>query len=160
MDLKNIQDLIKLVKKADISELSVKEGDIAITIKNKGADQPVVYSQPVAQPLAKAANNPQENKQEAAAGSQKSGEATNQDGMSTFRSPMVGTFYRKPGADKEPFVKVGDTVKTGDVLCIIEAMKLFNEIEYDGPNGKILKVLTDDASPVEYDQPLYLIEKI
>ncbi len=73
---------------------------------------------------------------------------------------MVGTFYRKPGADKEPFVKVGDTVKTGDVLCIIEAMKLFNEIEYDGPNGKILKVLTDDASPVEYDQPLYLIEKI
>ncbi len=70
MDLKNIQDLIKLVKKADISELSVKEGDIAITIKNKGADQPVIYSQPVAQPLAKAANNPQENKQEAAAGSE------------------------------------------------------------------------------------------
>ena len=160
MDLKNIQDLIKLVKKADISELSVKEGDVAITIKNKGVDQPVVYNQPAPQPVAKAVNSAQENKQEAATGTPKTAETANQDGMSTFRSPMVGTFYRKPGVDKEVFVKVGDTVKTGDVLCIIEAMKLFNEIEYDGPNGKILKVLADDASPVEYDQPLYLIEKI
>ena len=77
----------------------------------------------------------------------------------TFRSPMVGTFYRKPGADKDVYVKVGDTIKAGDVLCIIEAMKLFNEIEFDGPGGKILKVLIEDSSPVEYDQPLFLIEK-
>jgi acetyl-CoA carboxylase biotin carboxyl carrier protein len=161
MDLKNIQDLIKLVKKADISELSVKEGDVAITIKNKGTDQPVVYSQPApVQPVAKATAATADNKQEVNTQAPKAGETANQDAMSTFRSPMVGTFYRKPGVDKDPFVKVGDTVKTGDVLCIIEAMKLFNEIEYDGPDGKVLKVLADDASPVEYDQPLYLIEKI
>src|SRR5271168_1993625 len=99
MDLKNIQDLIKLVKKADISELSVKEGDVAITIKNKGADQPVVYSQAPPQPAAKAVNNPQESKQESTVAGQKPGDTANQEGMSTFRSPMVGTFYRKPGAD-------------------------------------------------------------
>ena len=73
---------------------------------------------------------------------------------------MVGTFYRKPGADKDVYVKVGDVVKSGDVLCIIEAMKLFNEIEFDGGEGRIVKVLADDASPVEYDQPLFVIEKV
>lgn len=162
MDIKNIQELIKLVKKADISELSVKDGDVAITIKNKGADQPVVYAQPaaVAAPAAKTVATVAETKQETTAETQKSAPPANQDNVTSFRSPMVGTFYRKPGADKDPFVKVGDMVKTGDVLCIIEAMKLFNEIEYDGPNGKILKVLADDASPVEYDQPIFLIEKI
>ena len=72
---------------------------------------------------------------------------------------MVGTFYRKPGADKEVYVKVGDSVKSGDVLCIIEAMKLFNEIEFDGAEGKIVKILVEDSSPVEYDQPLFQIEK-
>ena len=77
-----------------------------------------------------------------------------------FRSPMIGTFYRKPGPDKDLFVKVGDTIKNGDVLCIIEAMKLFNEIEFDGGEGKVVKILMDDSSPVEYDQPLFLIEKI
>ena len=81
------------------------------------------------------------------------------DNVFTFRSPMIGTFYRKPGADKDAFVKVGDSVKNGDVLCIVEAMKLFNEIEFDGGAGKIVKILVDDASPVEYDQPLFLIEK-
>jgi acetyl-CoA carboxylase biotin carboxyl carrier protein len=78
----------------------------------------------------------------------------------TFKSPMIGTFYRKPGADKDPFVKVGDTIKAGDVLCIIEAMKLFNEIEFDGAEAKVVKILIDDASPVEYDQPLLLLEKV
>jgi acetyl-CoA carboxylase biotin carboxyl carrier protein len=74
-----------------------------------------------------------------------------------FKSPMIGTFYRKPGPDKEVFVKVGDTVKPGDVLCVVEAMKLFNEIECD-ISGTIVKILLDDSSPVEYDQPLFLIE--
>ena len=72
---------------------------------------------------------------------------------------MVGTFYRKPGLEKEPCVKVGDAIKSGDTLCIIEAMKLFNEIEFDGAEGRVVKILTEDSSPVEYDQPLFLIEK-
>ncbi|HRG89806.1 MAG TPA: acetyl-CoA carboxylase, biotin carboxyl carrier protein, partial [Chitinophagales bacterium] len=82
------------------------------------------------------------------------------DNLITFRAPMVGTFYRKPGMDKEPYVKVGDVVKGGDTLCIIEAMKLFNEIEFDGGEAKIVKILAEDNSPVEYDQPLFLIEKV
>ena len=82
------------------------------------------------------------------------------DNTITFKSPMIGTFYRKPGPDKDVFVKVGDMVKKGDVLCIIEAMKLFNEIEYDGDSGKIVKILVDESSPVEYDQPLFLIEMV
>jgi acetyl-CoA carboxylase biotin carboxyl carrier protein len=158
MDLKNIQELIKLVKKADICELSVKDGDYSVTIKNKSTEHATVISTPaaVAQPAAKPAPTQQETKQETTG--TKETAAINEN-IVTFRSPMVGTFYRKPGADKDPFVMVGDTIKTGDVLCIIEAMKLFNEIEFDGPGGKILKVLTEDASPVEYDQPLFLIEK-
>ena len=156
MDLKNIQELIKLVKKSEISELSVKEGDFSVTIKNKGTDQPAVYSAPAitAAPVAKAAT-PQ---QEAPVVKETPAKATNEN-LVTFRSPMVGTFYRKPGADKDVYVKVGDSVKAGDVLCIIEAMKLFNEIEFDGPSGKIVKILAEDSSPVEYDQPLFLIEK-
>ncbi|HWB64114.1 MAG TPA: acetyl-CoA carboxylase biotin carboxyl carrier protein [Chitinophagales bacterium] len=159
MDLKSIQDLIKLVKKAELSELSVKEGDFEVTIKNKGADQPAVMASPmqVVQPAVKTEVTT-ETRHEAAP-AQKPAEKTVGDNMTTFRSPMVGTFYRKPGADKDPYVKVGDHIKAGDVLCIIEAMKLFNEIEYDGPEGKIIKVLAEDASPVEYDQPLFLIEK-
>ena len=163
MDLKNIQELIKLVKKADIGELSVKEGDVSITIKNKATEHHTIVSNPVQQavqtPAAKAPATPQEIKAEAAADAKKAEAAAKNDNIVTFRSPMVGTFYRKPGADKDPFVKIGDDIKPGDVLCIIEAMKLFNEIEFDGVEGKILKVLIQDASPVEYDQPLFLIEK-
>jgi acetyl-CoA carboxylase biotin carboxyl carrier protein len=161
MELKNIQELIKLVKKADLSELSIKEGDFSITIKNKQDELPPVYSHPVQaapQAAVKAGSTQQEAKAETTP-AQKAAADLNQENYTTFRSPMVGTFYRKPSADKDPFVKIGDSVTSGDVLCIIEAMKLFNEIEFDGPAGKILKVLIDDASPVEYDQPLFLIEK-
>jgi acetyl-CoA carboxylase biotin carboxyl carrier protein len=158
MDLKNIQELIKLVKKSEISELSVKEGDFEVNIKNKGTDQPTyITSAPVttaAAPVTKA-ETPH---QETPAVKETPAKANNEN-LITFRSPMVGTFYRKPGADKDVYVKIGDTVKTGDVLCIIEAMKLFNEIEFDGVAGKIVKVLVEDSSPVEYDQPLFLIEK-
>ena len=145
-----------MVKKSEISELSVKEGDFAVTIKNKGADQPTyVTSAPVtaAAPVSKTAAQ-----QEAPVVKETPAKAIDEN-LVTFRSPMVGTFYRKPGADKDVYVKIGDTIKTGDVLCIIEAMKLFNEIEFDGVAGKIVKVLVEDSSPVEYDQPLFLIEK-
>ena len=156
MDLKIIQELIKLVKKSEISELSVKEGDFSVSIKNKGSEQPTYVNAPqtIAAPVVK----PVATQQEAPAAKETPANAVNEN-MVTFRSPMVGTFYRKPGVDKDVFVKVGDTVKAGDVLCIIEAMKLFNEIEFDGPSGKIIKVLSEDSSPVEYDQPLFLIEK-
>lgn len=157
MDLKNIQELIKLVKKTDIVELSVKEGDFSITIKNKSTEVAQVVSAPVT--VAQAAATKQQLAQQETPVVKETAPTVANENLVTFRSPMVGTFYRKPGIDKDVFVKVGDAVKGGDVLCIIEAMKLFNEIEFDGPQGKILKVLVEDASPVEYDQPLFLIEK-
>jgi acetyl-CoA carboxylase biotin carboxyl carrier protein len=157
MDLKVIQELIKLVKKSEISELSVKEGDFSVSIKNKGSEQPT-YITAAPQTVAAPAAKPAAVQQEAVVVKETPAKAVNEN-LVTFRSPMVGTFYRKPGVDKDVFVKVGDSIKVGDVLCIIEAMKLFNEIEFDGPSGKIIKVLAEDASPVEYDQPLFLIEK-
>jgi len=156
MDLKKIQELIKLVKKTDIGELKVKEGDFAITIKNKGSE--TVYTTSVAAPqvIQEAKSEIRNQKSETAEAPKAEVQNAN---LITFRSPMVGTFYRKPGADKDPFVKVGDAVGAGTTLCIIEAMKLFNEIEFDGGEGKIVKILAEDNSPVEYDQPLFLIEK-
>jgi acetyl-CoA carboxylase biotin carboxyl carrier protein len=164
MDLKNIQELVKLVKKTDISELSVKEGDFSITIKNVTIEHHAVISHPahVSTPVSSGkatVTTHEETKNESGSAAKKAEAAAQNDNIVTFRSPMVGTFYRKPGADKDPFVKIGDPIKPGDVLCIIEAMKLFNEIEFDGVEGTILKVLVQDASPVEYDQPLFLIEK-
>ncbi len=146
-----------MVKKSDISELSVKEGDFSVTIKNKGTDQPAFITAPAPVVAAPAVKAPAQQPETPAV--KETPAKTNTENLVTFRSPMVGTFYRKPGVDKDVYVKVGDTVKPGDVLCIIEAMKLFNEIEFDGPAGKILKVLVEDSSPVEYDQPLFLIEK-
>lgn len=166
MEFKEIQELIKLVSKSNISGLKIKQGDFEIKITNKGEEiitttvpmamqQPqMVVAQPVAQTVQPATTESVPPK----------AEAPKQDAAAantyTFKSPMIGTFYRKPSPDKEMFVKVGDIVKNGDVLCIIEAMKLFNEIEFDGGEGRIVKVLADDSSPVEYDQPLFLIEKI
>lgn len=157
MDLKKIHELIKLVKKTDIGELKVKEGDFAITIKNKGSE--TVYTTSVAAPQAtqQTVSAPKTEAQTTQSEAPKA-EVKNEN-VITFRSPMVGTFYRKPGADKDPFVKVGDSISSGTTLCIIEAMKLFNEIEFDGAEGKIVKILAEDNSPVEYDQPLFLIEK-
>lgn len=163
MDLKQIQELIKLVKKSEINELKVQEGDLTITIKNRGSENHTYFTAPgsVATPQVQvAAAAP------AVVATAKNGESAEtsksevtSENTFIFRSPMVGTFYRKPGADKDPFVKVGDNVQQGDVLCIVEAMKLFNEIEFDQPSGKIVKILAEDSSPVEYDQPLFLVEK-
>jgi acetyl-CoA carboxylase biotin carboxyl carrier protein len=155
MDLKQVQELVKLVTKSGIAELKVKEGDFSITIKSVSSGTPMVqmpYQQVAPQAIAESAK-----RDETVVATKEAAPAN--DNVYTFRSPMIGTFYRKPGADKDAFVKVGDSVKNGDVLCIVEAMKLFNEIEFDGGAGKIVKILVDDASPVEYDQPLFLIEK-
>jgi acetyl-CoA carboxylase biotin carboxyl carrier protein len=157
MDIKKIQELIKLVTKSGISELTVKNGESEISIKAAGSYVPMMQQAPMqmAQPLTQ--NTAVETNEPATKAAASDSPTANQ---FVFKSPMIGTFYRKPSPDKDVFVKVGDTVKNGDTLCIIEAMKLFNEIEFDGGEGKIVKILTDDSSPVEYDQPLFLIEKI
>lgn len=159
MDLKQIQELVKIVNKSGISELSVKEGDFEVTIKAAGALQmPLASVQPHIQYATPAVAETRAEIKTDSAGETSPAQPKSENQF-TFRSPMIGTFYRKPGPDKEVFVKVGDMVQKGDVLCIIEAMKLFNEIEYDGDSGRIIKILAEESSPVEYDQPLFLIEK-
>jgi acetyl-CoA carboxylase biotin carboxyl carrier protein len=157
MDIKQIQELVKIATKAGLAELKIKEGDLSITIKSVSSGGHIVQM-PMQQFSSVASQSSPSFENTPVAASTETPVSTS-DNLITFKSPMIGTFYRKPGADKEPFVKVGDTVESGSVLCIIEAMKLFNEIEFDGATGKIVKILVDDASPVEYDQPLFLIEK-
>lgn len=156
MDLKDIQNLIKFVAKSGASEVKLETEDVKITIKTGGDEktettyvQQVPVSAPVAQqPLAQQPVAAPEPPKEAAADDSK---------YITIKSPIIGTFYRKPSPDKPVFAEVGQTIKEGDVLCIIEAMKLFNEIESE-VSGKIVKVLVDDSSPVEFDQPLFLVD--
>ena len=159
MNQKEIHDLVKLINKTDITEFKIKDKDFSIVIKTGhsggagGTMMPVVHHaapMQVAAPVA--ASVPAATSTEA-----KLEVAEEVSSGVEFKSPMVGTFYRKPSPDKEVFVSVGDQVKKGDVICIIEAMKLFNEIECE-MDGTIIKVLLDDMSPVEYDQPLYLID--
>ena len=159
MDLKEIQNLIKFVAKAKVNEVKIERKDFKITIKSNSATkliQPVETSQinlkeeiqaeqvdPITKSLPEVSVDENTDYEE---------------NLITIKSPMIGTFYRKPSPDKEVFVEVGDNIKEGDVLCVIEAMKLFNEIESD-VSGKVVKVLADDASPVEFEQPLFVIEK-
>lgn len=163
MEFKQIQELIKAINKSNISELSVEEGDFKITIKQAqtiSETQFVAVQAPMPQMLPQAAPAPVALPQAAptapAAAAQAAAPAAS-DKLVTIKSPMIGTFYRSSAPDKPAFVNVGDDIKQGDVLCIVEAMKLFNEIESE-VSGKIVKVLIDDASPVEYDQPLFLVE--
>jgi acetyl-CoA carboxylase biotin carboxyl carrier protein len=162
MDFKEIQELIRMVNKNNIAELSIENQDFRIKIKTALAatystQAPVVMQQmpqQMAMPQMQQTNQvekPQSN-QEAAKTEEAAGGNT-----ITIKSPIVGTFYRSPRPDKDVFVKVGDEINVGSKLCIIEAMKLFNEIESEHA-GRIVKILVDDASPVEYDQPLFLIE--
>jgi acetyl-CoA carboxylase biotin carboxyl carrier protein len=167
MTINEIQDLIKFIAKAGVTEVEIEKKDFKITIKSempqkkKGfgeaeatiqvpvamaagmapvAPAPVtVAAAPAAEPAAPSANDNEENN------------------YITVKSPMIGTFYRRPAPDKEAFVDVGDTTKVGDTICVIEAMKLFNEIESE-VTGKIVKILVDDNSPVEYDQPIFLVD--
>jgi len=158
MDIKQIQELIRFVAKAGVSEVQLEQDDFKIVIKTTGGQvyQPApaptqVYQVPAqmptgSQPMAEAPRAAEPAPVAEAAPSGK-----------PIKSPMIGTFYRKPSPDKPEFVKVGDKITVGQVVCVIEAMKLFNEIESDIA-GTIVKVLVDDMSPVEYDQPLFLVE--
>ncbi len=156
MDLKEIQNLIKFVSNSGVAEVKLETGDIKITIRTtlEGNSPDITYVQQapmqqtmqaapvapvVAAPLAPVASSDDNSK------------------YITIKSPMIGTFYRKPSPDKPVFVEVGSSIGKGDVLCVIEAMKLFNEIESE-ISGKIVKILVDDMSPVEFDQPLFLVD--
>ncbi|WP_029036426.1 acetyl-CoA carboxylase biotin carboxyl carrier protein [Salinimicrobium xinjiangense] len=164
MDLKEIQNLIKFVAKSGASEVKLEMDDVKITIKT-GSDErettilqqvPMQAAPQMQQPQQQQAPAPQQQQENRASGGE-SASGQEDKGYLTIKSPIIGTFYRKPSPDKEAFVEVGDSVKVGDVLCVIEAMKLFNEIESE-VSGKIVKVLVDDSSPVEFDQPLFLVD--
>ena len=157
MDSKELLNLIRFVAKAGVSEVKYKTKDFEINIKTPLAGseavsyvpQPVAYQAPAAAPVAAPA---------AAPATETKTESTSDDSKYiTIKSPMIGTFYRKPSPDKDVFVNVGSEVKKDTVVCVIEAMKLFNQIEAE-VSGKIVKILVEDASPVEYDQPLFLVD--
>ena len=154
MDIKQIQDLIKFVHKSGVNEVSIEENDFKITIKTNQAPTVVTASIPAAAPLA-AAPAPVAAAPVAAAAPA----VSESDNYLTIKSPMIGTFYRSASPDKPSFVNLGDEIKAGQVLCVVEAMKLFNEIEAE-ISGRIVKVLVDNASPIEYDQPLFLVEPV
>ena len=158
MNIKEIQDLIKFVAKSGVSEVEIEQNNFKIIIKSedKSKEEKQILVQapaPVPMPVVASA------RAEAPAPEIKAPEqAADEDSKYvTITSPMIGTFYRSSGPDKDPFVSVGTTIAKGDTVCIIEAMKLFNEIEAE-ITGKIVKVLVDDATPVEYDQPLFLVD--
>ena len=160
MDFKQIQELIKMINKSNIGEVSIEEKGFKLTIKQKEEPVQQIITAPIsAQPVAAAAPAPAAPVPAAAAAPEKPARPAEPpvSNIVTIKSPMIGTFYRSPSPDKASFVNVGDEIEPGTVVCIIEAMKLFNEIESE-VKGKIVKVLIEDASPVEYDQPLFLVE--
>jgi len=174
MDFKQIQELIRMINKSQIGEVRIEEKDFKITIKSlvqienlaridaghsymppmnvSAPSMPTPMAGPELQVLPLASPPPASSTRPPATTSMVAEEK-----LFTIKSPMIGTFYRSAGPDKESFVKVGENITAGSVLCIIEAMKLFNEIESE-VNGRIVKILVDNASPVEYDQPLFLVE--
>ena len=167
MEFKEIQDLLKLVNRTNLTEVEIEKEDFKIKIRRKAPESNVIYTTQQgpaipavapALPPAQAAPEAVEPKAEAKAPKPQA-EAPKADtsNLYEFKSPMIGTFYRSSSPETPPFAKVGDTVQKGQVLCIIEAMKLFNEIESE-VEGKIVKILVEDAQPVEYDQPLFLID--
>lgn len=168
MNQKEIQELIKQVSKANVTEVEIERKDFKIIIKSESKrrkgeveEERMVYIQPpmgqsIPQMPAMPATTPSSAPQ--SVGQAATEETTSDDSKYiTVKSPMIGTFYRSSAPDKPLFVEVGDTIKEGDTICIIEAMKLFNEIEAE-VKGKIVKVLVDDSTPVEYDQPLFLVD--
>lgn len=162
MDIKEIQSLIKFVAKSGASEVKLETDDIKITIRTGEGDSKVgttmVQQIPVAQaPLAPATHVQAETPAAPASDTSSKDTASEDSKYITIKSPIIGTFYRKPSPDKPVFVEVGSDISKGDVLCVIEAMKLFNDIESE-VSGKIVKVLVEDSSPVEFDQPLFLVD--
>ena len=168
MDIKEIQELIKFVAKSGATEVNLEIDNVKISIKSpakKGAvpETTIIQQIPVAQspaaviPTATPASAPAPTTTKPSEDTPIKAKINDDDKYITIKSPMIGTFYRKPAPDKDTFVNVGDSIKEGDVLCVIEAMKLFNEIESE-LSGKIVKVLVDDSTPVEYDQALFLVD--
>ena len=158
MDIREIQNLIKFVSKSEVAEVNLKLKDFEIKIKNIGGQTVTYAPQPYMQPQMPMATQPAQTVAPAVASAEKPIAATEENSnYITVKSPMIGTFYRSSGPGKDPFVSVGDSVSNGSVLCIVEAMKLFNEIESE-VSGKVVKILVDDATPIEYDQPLFLID--
>ena len=159
MNLKEIQNLIKFVAKSGATEVKLEMNDVKITIKTVDeqtkADTTYIQQMPALAP--QVASAPVAAPQVASTPAEASLETLEDTNYITVKSPIIGTFYRKSSPDQPAFVEVGDTIKEGDVLCIIEAMKLFNEIESE-VSGKIVKFLVDDATPVEFDQPLFLVD--
>ena len=156
MNFDEIKDLIKLVSKTGLGKVKIEKEDFQITIsgnKNGKAEQPIIVQSPQPTMMAAPASAPAAPSEQAPTPPSKDKPAkAEDDNLVTINSPMIGTFYRSSGPDKDAFVNVGSTFKVGDKLCIVEAMKTFNEIEAE-ISGKIVKVLVDDASPVDYDQP-------
>lgn len=165
MDLKEIQELIRMMGKSNLAELKMKKGDFELTLRSENAKEKIAYVQSAAPaiqapaaPLSQVVNSVQAPAPKAPSNTESPKEskpaATN---YLEIKSPMVGTFYRSSAPDKPPYVKVGDTVSSGQVVCMVEAMKLFNEIESE-VSGTIVKILVEDATPIEYDQVLFLVE--
>ncbi len=174
MDFKEIQELIKLINKSNLTEFKMEDGEFKLSIRTKKygrqrhlAPPQQILSVPAAplqtvqqQPFVNAPVSPSPNTETVASDNQNQQEATTNEDSSNYievKSPIVGTFYRAPSPDKPPYLKVGDTIEVGTVVCIVEAMKLFNEIESEVA-GKVVKIMIEDASPVEYDQVLYLVD--
>lgn len=159
MDFKQIQELIKMVNKSNIGEVTVEDNGQRVTIKQKKDPAPVFAGQAMSMPVAapQAAAPAAASSSAPAAKPAPDAPPPKTDNLVTIKSPMIGTFYRRSSPDKPLLAEVGTEVDQGKVVCIIEAMKLFNEIESE-VKGTIVKVLVDDASPVEYDQPLFLVE--
>jgi len=160
MELKEIQNLIRFVAKSGASEVKLEMEDVKITIRTGSgkAETTIIQQQP--QQVSVPSPVPVESAAPTPAASEKAEETPKDDETSNYieiKSPIIGTLYRKPSPDKPVFVKVGDTISAGDTVCIIEAMKLFNEVESE-VSGTIVKVLVEDSSPVEFDQPLFLID--
>ena len=157
MDYNLIKKLIKVVEQSDIAEFSIQEGDLKIKISKNGKQQ--IVNTVVSQPAVGQANAVQPVMAQVESTLNETVSSDNADSnLHEVRSPIVGTFYRSPSPDADAYVQVGDTVADGSVLCIVEAMKLMNEIESDA-GGKIVKILVENATAVEYNQPLFLIEK-
>ncbi|MDC1279594.1 acetyl-CoA carboxylase biotin carboxyl carrier protein [Flavobacteriaceae bacterium] len=156
MNIKEIQQLIKFVAKSGVSEVKIESKDLKLSVKTGASGNMVTNSEPVminTQPVLQ--NVPLVSKTEPA--SLQSVDIAEEDHLITIKSPIIGTFYRKPSPDKPNFIEIGDLISEGSVLCVVEAMKLFNEIESEY-SGKIVKILVDDSSPVEFDQPLFVID--
>lgn len=152
MDLNLIKKLIKIVEQSEVTEFTVHEGELKIKISKNSATQTQVQYQPVPQIQAPVVSSSPEFT------SAPSSEKNISSKMHEIKSPIVGTFYRAPSPDADPYVQVGDSISNGTVLCIVEAMKLMNEIESD-ISGKVVKILVENGTPVEYNQPLFLVEQ-